>query len=228
MKTFAINFTDLTGHFWNMDWEPATAKKKNLSDADVQAVVHYIKTRNWPANTSTAAKNCFDTLAAEIANLIMEYADSSNEHFNEITAMIERLHKENKLSKKGNKLFDRCVEVSNAPMSADRTLDMARILRKIIKSENLFAVKFADDRDWPVKVVEKMKCCICGSSITDRTSHNPYPVRPESWYGEKVNRCCSHCNSRIVIPVRYLYGRKSQDHHIFMKMNYEELLDYIA
>ena len=45
-------------------------------------------------------------------------------------------------------------------------------------------------------------CCICGKKLDLSFSHNPYPVREESWYGQKENRCCSDCNGRIVIPAR--------------------------
>ena len=60
MNTIAINFTDMVGHFWKMEWTPTTTKKKNLTAQDVQAVIHYIKTGKWPLHTSVAAKNCFD------------------------------------------------------------------------------------------------------------------------------------------------------------------------
>lgn len=45
-------------------------------------------------------------------------------------------------------------------------------------------------------------CCICGTKLSLSLSHNPYPVREKSWYGQKENRCCSDCNTDIVIPAR--------------------------
>lgn len=45
-------------------------------------------------------------------------------------------------------------------------------------------------------------CCICGAKLPLAFSHDPKPVRPESWYGEKENRCCGDCNADIVLPAR--------------------------
>ena len=45
-------------------------------------------------------------------------------------------------------------------------------------------------------------CCICGAKLPLAFSHDPKPVRPESWYGESENRCCSDCNADIVLPAR--------------------------
>jgi hypothetical protein len=45
-------------------------------------------------------------------------------------------------------------------------------------------------------------CCICGAKLPLAFSHDPKPVRPESWYGERENRCCGDCNADIVLPAR--------------------------
>lgn len=80
-----------------------------------------------------------------------------------------------------------------------------------------------------VDVVEEMKCCICGKPITDEEGHDPYPVRPESWYGEKENRCCADCNYTIVVPVRFRYGRHAQQYGARLReMDYEELFAFVA
>lgn len=42
--------------------------------------------------------------------------------------------------------------------------------------------------------VRYIKCCICGKLIEDITSHNAEPY--------KQGRCCSECNSKVVIPAR--------------------------
>lgn len=39
-----------------------------------------------------------------------------------------------------------------------------------------------------------IKCCICGKVIEDITSHNAEPY--------KQGRCCSECNSKVVLPAR--------------------------
>ena len=231
MNTYAINFTDFTGHFWNLDWKPTTSKNKNLKDADVQAVIHYIRTGNWPAATSVAAKNCYDTLAAQIANTIIEESTAAgSERMTTLILKIDRAYTECKLSTKGDELYEHCGELASNPRSPENILRLKKLLKKILKNENLFAVKMAVDEDWRVQVVEEeMKCCICGAPITDIQGHNPYPVRPESWFGEKENRCCGHCNREIVIPARFRFGRNPADHgNALMEMNYEELLDCVA
>lgn len=45
-------------------------------------------------------------------------------------------------------------------------------------------------------------CCICGAKLPIAFSHNPYPVREKSWFGQKENRCCSDCNTDLVLPAR--------------------------
>lgn len=230
MNTFTINFTDLIGHFWTMDWNPSTSKNKNLTDTDVQSVVHFIKTGNWPKSATPAAKNCYDTLAAQIAAIIVEDAVSSSKRSQEIVWKIARAYANYKLSKKGDTLYLQIEELGEGGVSEENTLRIRKLLKKIIKSENLFAVKFAEDENWLVDVMTEMKCCICGNTIDDdRQGHNPYPVRPESWYGEKENRCCTFCDQRIVLPARIRFGRNVKDRrNVMMKMNYEELLDYVA
>lgn len=77
---------------------------------------------------------------------------------------------------------------------------------------------------------EMITCCICGEKFPMHESHNPYPVRDESWFGDKENRCCVVCNDTIVsksrtaafltgdVIYRQVYAAKLK------KMSYEELL----
>lgn len=229
MNTFAINFTDLIGNFWTMDWEPSTSKNKNLTEADVQAVVTFIKTGNWPKSATAAAKNCYDTLAVLISSTIVGASVYDYERASATYMKIAHLYDTNKLSSKGNMLFERCHALVEAGATEENLVGVFKLMRKIIKSENLFAVKFAEDENWLADVMTDMKCCICGRTIDDdRQGHNPYPVRPQSFPGEKENRCCTFCNQRIVIPSRIRYGRNDYHHRTMMKMDYEELLNFVA
>lgn len=231
MTTYTIKFTDFTGNFWTMNWEPSTIKNKPLTDTDLKAVFHFIKTGNWPATTSSNAKNCYDALAAQIANTIIEDSVAAGpERLYEVVRRIEQAYDEYKLSPKAECLYERCRSLCEEARSTDNTLRMRKLMKKIIKTDNLFAVKFAEDENWLVEVSAEMKCCICGAAISDdRHSHNPYPVRPESWYGEKENRCCGTCNQRIVIPARIRCGRNVAVHrNLLMEMDYEDLLDFVA
>lgn len=75
------------------------------------------------------------------------------------------------------------------------------------------------------------KCCLCGAMINDDMGHDPYPVRPETWYGVKRGRCCPDCQTQIVLPARILWGRNNVDKNVVRNLrnsDYEELLDYIA
>lgn len=74
------------------------------------------------------------------------------------------------------------------------------------------------------------ECCLCGAKITDSTGNDPYPVRPETWYGEKEGRCCPNCNNKIVMPSRILWGRNRVDTEVIKTLNsydYNELIDCI-
>ena len=76
-----------------------------------------------------------------------------------------------------------------------------------------------------------MKCCLCGKAITDVEGHDPYPVRPESWYGEQENRCCSACNGYIVLPARIRYGRNNvapENVAKLQSMHYLELVNHFS
>ena len=71
-------------------------------------------------------------------------------------------------------------------------------------------------------------CCICGAKLPLAFSHDPKPVRPESWYGESENRCCSDCNADIVLPARCSlpYGDILTRNILtarYKKMNHKEL-----
>ena len=77
---------------------------------------------------------------------------------------------------------------------------------------------------------EMFRCSICGKPITHEISHNAYPVRPQSWYGEKKNRCCSECNSQIILPIRIRLGREAGGEKYRKKlrnMNHDDLLYFI-
>ena len=47
-------------------------------------------------------------------------------------------------------------------------------------------------------------CCFCGAKMLPEESHNPYPVKPYSFFTTEVveGRCCSMCNQLIVMPAR--------------------------
>lgn len=47
-----------------------------------------------------------------------------------------------------------------------------------------------------VKKDESYRCCICGKTFYD-FGNNPYPVKDRG-------RCCDTCNSKVVIPTRFL------------------------
>lgn len=240
MKTFTINFTDFTGRCWTMNWIPSTSKNKKLSDDDIAAVVHFIKTLNWPKSTSPAAKNCYETLAAQIANKIIDAVSISENHADDFLERLVNAYDSKALSPKGVELFYECVLLGEECPTLEKLNLLSKVLRKLVKTEKLFAVKFAEDETWCVrydyikellmKDTDTMRCCICGTPINnDRLGHNPYPVRPESWYGEKENRCCGLCNQRIVIPARIRYGRNVQKHHNrLMEMDYDELMNFVA
>ncbi len=75
---------------------------------------------------------------------------------------------------------------------------------------------------------EKITCCICGEKFNMQYSHNPYPVREESWFGERENRCCGECNDMFVIKSRIAMPRKDViARNVFIaklrKMDYEAL-----
>lgn len=62
-------------------------------------------------------------------------------------------------------------------------------------------------------------CCLCGRSMHPTQSHNPYPLRPFSWYTPEVveGRCCSECNALYVNPARMAligYTEKEQNNII--------------
>lgn len=50
------------------------------------------------------------------------------------------------------------------------------------------------------KIMPKYKCVICKGDFTD-WGNNPSPVK-------KKGRCCSYCNSMIVIPARIAFHLK--------------------
>lgn len=229
MTTFTINFTDFMNHFWTMDWTPTTLETNSLSETDIQAVVRYIKDGKWTSNASAAAKHCYDTLATKIANIIVEESITTDT-YSALVSKINRCYTQKQLSPKGATLYKRIRETTHYGIFSENTPHTRKILKKIIKTEPFFAVKFAEDENWSVDVQKEMRCCICGERIEqDCLGHNPYPVRPESWYGEKEYRCCSLCNMLIVLPTRIRYGRNfPSGHNVLMDMDYEELLEMVA
>lgn len=228
MTTYTLNFTDLIGNFWTMDWKPSTSKNKNLAEADIHAVINFIKTGKWAKAPTAAAKNCYDMLAVQIANYIVEEATNSRDRAVSLYSKIVYGWSDQKFSKKGNMIFNQIEQCIKEPKSTENTMQIKKLLKKIIKTENLFAIKLADAENWLVDVSAEFKCCICGAIIADNDhSHDPYPVRPESWYGERENRCCDECNSHIILPIRAKHGRHAPEHREqLMKMSYEELLDF--
>lgn len=76
----------------------------------------------------------------------------------------------------------------------------------------------------------KLRCCICGKEMKGDNSHNPYPVRKGSCYGETENRCCSECNSKIVVPIRIRLGREAggrEYRRILQRMSHADLMNFI-
>lgn len=76
-----------------------------------------------------------------------------------------------------------------------------------------------------------VKCCICGEIIPALYSHNPYPIRKESNFGENESRCCSECNADMVVASRFpLHGMNVFEQHNYImqlrKMNYTELREH--
>lgn len=225
MTTYAINFKDQLGNTWKMDWLPTTSDNRPLDENDVQAVCAYIKYGMWPVKATSKAKECYKNLVNEIAGQIV-YDGMPIERFISIVNGISHAYQFNKLSNKGKTLYERLMALADNDGIGFFKGRYRKLLKNIIETDHLFMIKFEED-EWEMDVQEEFKCCLCGTKITDMTSHNPFPVRPESWYGEKKNRCCKKCNNRIILPIRMRYGRNNYQHHErYMKMNYEELLKY--
>ncbi len=227
MNTYSITFTDFTGHFWKENWTP----DENLaSDLDIQEVENYIKTGSWSASATVAAKKCYDVLAEHITDTIIEEAVNNSDHGYQIINKLVTSYVNGSLSSRSMLLFERLDNLPTDSINEDVVLRTRKLVKRIIKNDNIFEVKFDDGSAWRNEVyAEGMKCCICGTPITDREGHDPYPVRPESWYGEKENRCCKKCNYQIVVPARFRFGRHAPNHRdALMKMNYDELISFVA
>lgn len=148
MNTFTINITDITGRSWTMEWTPSTSKNKKLSDADIEAVVDFIKTSNWHKGASHAAKNCYDNLAAQIANVIINAASTTLDHSDELIDRINNLLDTDALSRKGEELFMRCVGIAMFEPDTDENYKrMCNLLKKIIKTDKLFSIDFVHNQD---------------------------------------------------------------------------------
>ena len=77
---------------------------------------------------------------------------------------------------------------------------------------------------------DMLKCCICGKPMQRDNAHDPYPIRPESWYEEDENRCCEECNCKMVVPIRLQLGRDAggaKNRKVFRKMSHSDLLDFM-
>lgn len=227
MNTYMISYTDFTGYYWNIDWEPRVNQNETVSDTEVDVVIKYLQTATWPSDASATAKRCYDNLVDMVSAKIIENACVSEDHLRRIVTVIESKYINSLLTPKSKMLYERFNECSEAA-NEDVKSRMRKLLAKIVKNENLYMIKFGADPEWTVyEATGNMKCCICGNPITDKTGHDPYPVRPESWYGEKDNRCCSRCNSQIVFPIRLRYGRHAPNHREeLMRMNHDELLAF--
>ena len=72
-----------------------------------------------------------------------------------------------------------------------------------MKNNNMVTMTYEDIRKMQEKYIKTTYreyrdvgiCCICGAKLPLAFSHDPKPVRPESWYGERENRCCGDCNA---------------------------------
>lgn len=148
MNTFTINITDITGRSWTMEWTPSTSKNKKLSDADIEAVVAFIKTSNWRKGASRAAKNCYDTLTAQIANLIINAVSTSLDHSDALIERLTNLLDTDALSKMGEVLFMQCIRIAMAEADTDENYNrMCALLKKLIKADKLFTIDFVDNQD---------------------------------------------------------------------------------
>ena len=98
--------------------------------------------------------------------------------------------------------------------------------------KNLFTALYLFLKDFVVESeldLEHMLSLTLATKLPRGMRNDPYPVRPESWYGEKENRCCADCNYTIVIPVRFRCGRHAQQHVARLReMDYKELSAFVA
>lgn len=219
MNIFAIMVRSFTNASWKMNWNPT--QDISASDSDVLDAVHYIKNGVWASNASPVAKKCYEALAEQIADKIVENDFSTDFHTQMLMMLIRHYHDERKFSPKGNLLFDRLTGTSDFDT-------MKKLCKKIVKAENLFLLQIDETRSWTDEELSLFECCICGTRISDELGHNPYPVRSESWYGERENRCCPICNYQIVVPARLRFGRSEENHRKLAKLNHDELIGIFA
>ncbi len=220
MNTYAIMFNACTNSSWKMNWNPT--QTIDATEADVLTVVDYIKNGVWSADASATAKKCYDTIAEHIAETIVDDAFADQLRAQVLMMVVKHYYDNNKLSTKGRLLYER--QRATSDINA-----VKKLFKKIIKNEKIYGLVIDETRAWSDEELSLFECCICGTPITDEEGHNPYPVRPTSWYGERENRCCGNCNYRIVIPARLRFGRYiTNNHNPLMKMDYDELLDVVA
>ena len=213
MNNFAIMVRSFTNASWKLNWNPT----QNIcaSDSDVMAAVHYIKNGVWDSNTSATAKKCYEALAEQLADKIVENDFSTDFHIQVLLMLIRHYHDEKKLSPTGKLLFERLIGTSDFDT-------MKKLCKKIVKTEKLFILQIDETRAWTDEELSLFECCICGAKISDELGHNPYPVRAESWYGERENRCCPTCNYQLVVPARLRFGRSEENHRKLVQLDRDE------
>lgn len=160
MNTFTINFTDLIGNIWTLDWDPSVSKNNNLTNYDIQDIVHFIKTGIWPKNATSAAKTSYEALAVQISYIIVSNSIFDYEKATALYMTIAHFYDTNKFSKEGKKLFNRCRTLVGTGASKDILSDVFKLMRKIIKSENLFAIKFSTNEKWAIRLDYIENCLV--------------------------------------------------------------------
>ena len=219
MTTFAIMFNTCTNSTWKMNWD--FSQGLNVTPADITAVVDYIKNGKWAEDASETAKKCYDILSEHIADTIVEDAFTNSMATHVLMMYAKYYYDNNQLSPKSKLIYDRLA--SSPSISTTK-----KLLKKIVKNEKIYCLVIDDTRIWTDEELAPFKCCICGDAITDETGHNPYPVRDQSYYGERENRCCASCNQRFVIPARLRFGRSEANHRKLVKLDMDDLIGIVA
>lgn len=224
MITIAITTT--YGRNMDMNWYPKKKNGQPLAEKDVLSVIDYITNGEWTMPVSSAARKAYKELAHCVAKYIVDDARDNIDKNNEIAIAIYCAYISNKLSSVNAARFQRFMDYSKNPDAYPSKTDWRKVFMDIIATEEFFTLRIKNGNELKD---DTMKCCICGKEITDDEGHDPYPVRPESFYGEKENRCCPMCNAQIVIPARIGYGRDAAQHQKQLrKMGHEELIEFVA
>ena len=221
-----ITISTYFGRNMNMNWYPKKKDGKPLSEKDVRSVIHYISYGEWEMPVSSAARNAYKELANCVAKQLVDDIRGDYAKFKEVCMPVYVAYLHNELSPNNAERFRQFEEYSKNKASYPYKKDWFKMFMDIIASEELFVLRIKNGNE---SEDDTMRCCICGKEITDDEGHDPYPVRPESFYGEKENRCCPMCNAQIVIPVRMGYGRDAAQHQKQLrKMGHEELIEFVA